>query len=146
METETRPRDETAQEWIRANEVCWEITPHYEIHEHTQRQAGFDLRLFARRPAACTSDPGCPACAQAHEQLRQIAFSVLPEGARYSLEPFDAAFHLRPENRWEPELDVVAEVLPRLETADSGERDRMRAVGEALSRLGAQAPVWREPR
>jgi hypothetical protein len=136
------------REWIRANEVCWEITPHYEVHEHAPRQAGFDLRLFARRPAACTSDPGCPACAETHEQLRQIALAVLPDGVRYAIEPFDAAFHLRPENRWQPELDLVVEVLAggTSQTGDHSDRDHTRAVAEALSRRGARARVWHEAR
>ncbi len=148
METQSRPRDETVREWIRANQVCWEITPRYEVYEHAPRQAGFDLRLFARRPAACTSDPGCAACLAAHEQLRQIAQMVLPDGARYSIESFDAAFHLRPENRWQPELDLVVEVLPggTSENTEHSERERTRAVAEALSQRGARARVWHEGR
>ena len=148
MPTEPRPREETLREWVRANEVCWEIAPHYEVHEHVRLPVGFDLTLFARRPAACTSDPGCAACAEAHEVLREIALAVLPRDVHCEIEPFDAAFHLRPENRWEPELDLVVEVLHEgtFETADAGERDRAKAVTDALVQLGAQPRVWRRAR
>ncbi len=148
MEKESRAPEEALRDWIRANEVCWEIAPHYEVHQRTRLPVGFDLTLFAKRPPACTSDPGCAACAEAHEALRAIALAVLPPDVHYAIEPFDAAFHLRPENRWEPELDLVVEVLHEgtFETTDAGERDGTRAMTDALAQLGAQPRVWRKAR
>lgn len=142
------PVEEQVRDRIRAAEVCWEIAPHCEQHDHARVPVGFDLTLFARRPADCTSDPGCAACVRAHAVLRQIAEAVLSDVARYEIEPFDAAFQLRPENGWEPELRLVARVVHghTFEPAGAGERDEAREIGNALTRLGAPERVWKQRR
>jgi len=142
------PVEEQVRARIRAAKVCWEVAPHCEQHDHARVPVGFDLTLFARRPAGCTTDPGCAACVQAYAALRQIADAVLREGAPYEIEPFDAAFQLRPENRWEPELRLVARVVHghTFEPAGARERDQVRAVGNALTGLGAPERVWKQRR
>jgi hypothetical protein len=139
------PVEEELRDQVRAAQVCWEIAPHYELHEQDRVLVGFDLTLFARRPQGCTA-PGCAACTRGFAALHQIADSVLGDGARYEIEPFDAAFQLRPENRWEPELRLVARVVHggTFEPAGTDERDEARAVGNALTRLGAPERVWKQ--
>lgn len=133
--------------WARENRACWELTAHYEQRHHTRIQTGFDLTLFARRPAACAGDPGCAACGEVREGLLELALQALPPQSRYEVEPFDAAFHLRPENNWRPELRLVVQVLHHdgtFEPPDGEERGQTRTVEGTLARLGLHRRVWPE--
>ena len=124
---------------IREHRVTYEEAPHIEVRRHEKLVAGVELRLHAPRSGPCTSDPGCPSCHAIHEKLREIAGRVMPDGVRYAVEGFDSSFHLRSEAQWEPEIELVAKVLPHGGTsapaADADAAQAM-AIGKALKRLG----------
>lgn len=136
--------DDALRPWIREHEVCFEILPHHEVHEGAKLQVGFDLTLYGRRSRQCRSDPGCPECFKVYEGLKEIALRAMPPDVRYQMGPFDASFHLRPENRFEPEVMLVVEILhgETFEAVDETERQQAKAVSEALGRLGAQRRNW----
>jgi hypothetical protein len=134
------------KDWIREHRVTYEQAPDFEVRRHEKLVAGVELRLHAPRSGPCTSDPGGPSCHAIHEKLREIARRVAPDGVRYAVEGFDSSFHLRPEARWEPEIELVAKVLPHGETfapADDADAAPAMAIGKALERLGVQRGKWK---
>jgi hypothetical protein len=144
-------RDVGLRAFVREQRVSAEIAPHFDIDERHRVQTAFDLSLFAARPAACRGDPACDACQAAWERLAELARSVLPPEAHYRLEPFDASFHLRRESGWEPEVELVVQILPRdlgpgLERVDEAARDTVARVQGALDALGVARGVWRAAR
>jgi hypothetical protein len=134
------------EDWIRENEVCFEILPHHEFHHGSKLQVGFELTLFAMRPLLCQGgDPGCPACEASYAMLREIALRTLPPDVHHVIDPFHAAFHLRPETHWKPEVELVVELIDldkTFEAVDEDDRRHSRRVAEALEALGAQSKVW----
>lgn len=131
--------------WIREHEVCWELDPQLEAHEHRVVQVGFRLSLLAKRSRSCSMDPGCDECARVFETLEEIARRAVPEGARVDLEPFDSSFHLRPETGFEPEVELVVEVLHHdgtFEPPDAAERLYPSAMRKGLEALGVQPKTW----
>ena len=136
--------DGALRRWIRKHEVCFEILPHYEVHEGAKLQVGFDLTLYGRRRRQCRSDPGCPHCFKVYEGLKEVALQAIPLGVRCEIGPFDASFHLRPENRFEPEVMLVVEILhgATFEAVDEAERHQAKDVSGALTLLGVQHRVW----
>jgi hypothetical protein len=137
---------EEFRDWIRENEVCFEILPHHEFYHRSKLQVGFELTLFAGRPPLCQGgDPGCPACEASHEMLREIALRVLPPDVGHVIAPFHAAFHMRRETNWKTEVELVVELIDldeTFETVDEDDRRDIRRVTEALEALGAQSKVW----
>jgi hypothetical protein len=132
--------------WIQEHQVCWEIAPYFEVHQHRKLQLGFNLMLVARPPASCALNPGREECALVFETLERIARRVVPEGARIHVEPFDASFHLRAETRWEPEVELTVEILHRtgtFEPPDEAERRYPALIKARLAALGAQEKSWR---
>jgi hypothetical protein len=90
-------------------------------------------------------DPGCDCVPSLYQGLEQIAARVLPAEARVVVEPFDAAFHLRPETQWAPEVELVAAVLHRagtFEPPDEAERRYPAQIRARLKSLG----IERRPR
>lgn len=136
--------DGALRRWIRKHEVCFEVLPHYEVHERARLQVGFDLVLYGRRSRQCSSDPGCPECFKVYEGLKEVARRAMPPDVQHEIGPFDASFHLRPETRFEPEVMLVVEILhgATFEAADEAERQQAKDVSEALALLGAQHRVW----
>lgn len=133
--------------WIREHEVCFEITPHFELHNHQRLQVGFDLTLMAVVPTH--PDAGAPETRDVYERLLEIAQLVLPASARREVEPFDAAYHLRREHAFEPEVQLVTQVLHphgTFDEVDEKDRPSLEKVGDALRTLGAQERVWRQLR
>jgi len=108
----------TLRAWAREHEVCGEIGPQFEVHEGRKLHVGYRLTLMARACPHCGMDPGCDCVPPLYQGLEQIARGVVPPEARVLVEPFDAAFHLRPETRWAPEVELVAAVLHREGTFD----------------------------
>jgi hypothetical protein len=138
--------DAELSQWIRAHNICYEVSPHFEVYQHAKRQAAYDLTLYAPRPEGTLADPASPANAETWEQLREIALRVLPQDAHYDIDPFDAAYHLRPETRYEPEVDLNVEVWPPegFAPVDEELRQQGRVIEEALLKLGAQPKVWHQ--
>ena len=131
--------------WIQEHQVCWEISPYFEFHQHRKIQLGLNLVLVGRPPAGTAGDPGGQECAFVFDKLAAIARSVIPEGVRFHLEPYDASFHLRADTRWEPEVELTAEILHRhgtFEPLDESERHYAAAIARRLAALGAQERTW----
>jgi hypothetical protein len=135
-------REKDLKAWIRQHEVCWELEPQFETHDHHKLQVGFGLTLLARPPSSCTLDPGCAGCAEVYGVLEEIARRVVPENARIEVEPFDGSFHLRPETSWAREVQLTVEILHfegTFDPPDEGERRYPAAIRRHLDTLGVQA-------
>lgn len=141
--------DAALAEWIRAHNVCFEVSPHFEVYHHTKRQSACDLTLYALHPDHSVADPGGPENAEIWERLREIALRVLPADAHYDIDAFDAAYHLRPETLFAPEVELNLEIWPDeggFAPVDEEVKHQVRAMEEALLRLGAQRKLWHEGR
>jgi hypothetical protein len=140
--------ESTLRRWIVDHEVCWELSPLTEITEHTKVQIGYELRLFARDAAGVRAGPGGPQSVGVYEMLRTIATSTLPREPRPTtceIEPFDASWHLRPETRWSPEVQLVVRIIHQdgyFEPIDRCESRCAHEIEDGLRRLGAQERVW----
>jgi hypothetical protein len=142
--------DADLRSFVREHSVSAEVAPHFDIDERKRVQSALELALHAARSTECRADPACDACRAVWERLLQLALRVLPPDARYLVEPFDASFHLRREAGWEPEVELVVEILPEdrgpgLESVDDHARDVVARVQAALDRLGVARGVWRTP-
>jgi hypothetical protein len=139
------PSEERAlRAWVREHEVCGEVSPHFEVHEGRKLHVGYRLTLWARGCPRCGMDPGCECVPALHEGLERIAAQVLPAEAQARIEPFEVAFHLRPETSWAPEVELDAEVLrgETFEPPDEVERRYPARMRARLKSLG----IERHPR
>ncbi len=143
---ETTPlSDKELTAWIRDHSVCFEVSPHYEVYRHARRQVALDLTLFAQLPEHTVADAGDAESSETWGRLRDIALRVLPPDAHRDVEPFDAAYHLRPETLFEPEVEFNVEIWPDAAGAvDDEVKGQVHAMEEALLRLGAQRKVWHQ--
>lgn len=136
--------------WAQQHEVTWELSPWHEMAAGRVTSVGLELRLFARHDAEAHPSPGCALCVNLYEQLRQLAMTCLPtepHATRYDIDPFDSAFHLRPEHHWIPEIQVALHITHRdgyLAPLDECEKRCADEIQRALRRLGAQPRVWSE--
>jgi hypothetical protein len=115
------------------------------LHHQRKVQLGSSLTLVARAPREGAFDPGGGGCAAMFETLRDIVEAAAPAGARYRIEPFDAAFHLRAETGWAPEVELSVEILHHgeaLEPLDAAERGQLALLVKRLEALGAQEKSW----
>lgn len=141
------PRDAALRKWVRAHEVTFEVAAHRGSHGEV---GGADVMLFARHPELGAGDPGCVECQRIYTTLGEIAARVTvpvePE-IRVGLSPFDAAFRLRPQAGWAPEIALEIELTPRGGAAAAGDalRRGVHAVESGLRDLGAQPGPWRSP-
>jgi hypothetical protein len=129
--------------WIVDHQVCWELSPHTELHLGVRVLTGADLELFARMPGEL--DPGSSACLEARDRLHEISLRAVPQGMRCFLSPFDAAFYLRPQMRFEPMIRLGVEIRHRegtFEPLDSSEQRLLRIVRDRLADLGAAENAW----
>jgi hypothetical protein len=136
------------KDWILEHRVCFEMSPHFEIHLHQKVQVGFEVALFARPRQGGFVDPGGGEAQALFEGLRQVVAAVMPSGVDYALGPFDFSFHLRTSSLWRPEVQLVAEILhgSTFAAVDDEERGYARAVRKALLELGASEGTWPEAR
>jgi hypothetical protein len=144
--------DSRIREWVLEHRVTWELGPLQEIVDHRLVTVGFELRLFAQHSAGAHPLPGCGECLALHDRLRAITIATLPHERRASwwqLAPFDAAFHLRPESEWRPEVELTVQILHRNGSArplDASEKRCADEVQQALRDLGAQPRSWSDAR
>jgi hypothetical protein len=134
--------------WVRRHQVCWEVGPYFEVHRDQKMQLGLSLTLLARPPTGGSLDPGREECAGVFEKLEEIVRRTIPPETRIHVEPYDAAFHLRPQTGWEPEVELTVEVLHRegtFEPIDESERGGLALIRKRLSELGLQEGTW-DPR
>jgi hypothetical protein len=135
-------REPVLGQWVRNHRVTWEVMPH---RDNTGRR-GYDLVLYARHPPLRDGDPGCPECRRIYEGLARLARLSLPQrtDSRISMAPFDAAFHMRRETDWAPEILLSLEITPR-GGDDAVALLSVEDIEDALSAVGAQPGRWREP-
>jgi hypothetical protein len=136
------------EQWVREHRVTWETTLRRETAAGQDEPAARVLTLIGRYPGD-QLPLGGDGCSLVHERLRSIALHVLepvPE-ARYRLDPFDAAVHLRAEEGWTPEVELTVVVeLAEHDASDAGQRLRVLArIESGLEQLGVQRKHWREP-
>ena len=134
------------REWIRVHQVCWELMPYHEMHEHAKIQVGFELTLFARHVEPLSNDPGCPECSRIYERLHEIALRALPKDVHagcVEVSPFDAAFHLRPETGWLPEVTLTLQLVHKHGTLAGADEQRWAVeIQQQLRSLGIQPKAW----
>lgn len=144
--------DSTIEAWVREHRVTWELGPLQEVVDHRPATAGFELRVFAQHAAGAHPAPGCAECVSLHDMLRAITLASLPQERRasgYEIVPFDAAFHLRPESEWRPEVQLTVRIVHRegyLSPLDACEKRCAEEVQQALRKLGVQPRSWSDLR
>lgn len=138
--------DADLKDWIRKHRVCFEVSPHFEVHRREKLQVGFELALFARPSRSDLADAGGSECRQLFEGLREVLALAMPPGVAYTVQPFDASLRLR-ASAWEPEVQLVAEIIHGsiFAPVDEEERRYAREVRDALLRLGAREGTWPQP-
>ena len=139
------------REFVRVHQVCFEASAHRDLGPNGVVAVGYDVVLLARCPRG-PADPGSGDVIEVFEHLVQLAEAALPRdvwGAVH-IEPFEPAFHLRPEMDWTPEVRLVLEVVRHehgyFDPIDSEERTCVRRIESALEAWGVQPGVWRAPR
>jgi len=135
-------------EWVREHRVTWEIGALQELVDHHPAAVGFELRLFGRHRTHAQVNPGCPECLALHQRLRAIAAAAFPREerpTRYEVEPFDSAFHLRPESDWAAEVQLTVRIVHAdgyLRPLDECEKRCADEIQSALRRMGVQPRTW----
>jgi hypothetical protein len=143
--------ESTVKDWVRQHRVTWEIGPSQELVEHRPQTVGFELRLFGRHEADVHASPGCQECVAVHNR-RAIAEATFPKEhrpTRYEIEPFEAAFRLRPESEWKPEVQLIVRIVHRegsLLPLDECEKRCAEEIQLALRGLGVQPRTWSDSR
>ncbi len=142
----------TLKDWVRQHRVTWELGPWQELVEHRPMTVGFELRLFGQHGPHVHASPGCRECVPLYERLRAIALAALPKEhrpTRYQIEPFDAAFRLRPESQWAPEVQLTMHIVHRegyLRPLGECEKRCADEIQKALCGLGVQPKSWSDTR
>lgn len=136
------------REWVRAHRVTWESSLRREATPGQQEPAEFELTLLGRCPGGHVPVDD-DVYALVFERLRAVALHALEPApdARYSIDPFDAAVHMRADESWAPEveLNLVIEGAGG-DPSDPGQLRRVEARIEAgLGELGVQRGHWRGP-
>src|SRR3989304_5625483 len=91
-------------------------------------------------------------CWDVYEKLRAIALFALPRQhrpTRHEIAPFDASFHLWPESKWVPEVQLTLEIVHRrdyLRPIDDCEQKCAREIQARLRVLGARSRAGSEGR
>ncbi len=140
------PLDEGLRAWVRDHRVCWEMAPLDEMSGLGRLQVGYELSLFAR------GVPGerleAAAAADLYEKLSALALAAVPldcATSRCDVEPFDASLHLRPETRWEPEVQATLRIAHGngyLQAIDDCERRCAKEAAQNLRAIGACERIW----
>jgi hypothetical protein len=140
---ETSDDVEGLKAWIRECQVSWDVSPHFEVREEHRTAHGLELTLRACHRGH-PSDPADEQSVRSYDRLVEIARRVVPASASVALEPFDSSFHLRPETAWQPETQLVVEILETgaAETAVRALRGVRAAVEAGLSALGVPRGQW----
>jgi hypothetical protein len=134
------------RDWILEHRVCFELSPHFEIHQRQKVPVGFEVALFARPRKRAFADPGGEEARRLFEGMREVLDAVMPSGVEYVVQPFDVSFHLRTASIWRPEVQLVAEILHghTFAPVDDEEKGYARAVRRALLQLGVAEGAWSE--
>lgn len=139
--------DAALHQWVRAHKLTFEVVAHRGSQGDVE---GADIVLFARHPELVAGDPGCGECQRIYATLGEIAARVttsVEPAIRVGVSPFDAAFRLRPQADWAPEVALEIELTPRGGGAAAGDalRRGVHEVESGLQALGAQPGPWRSP-
>lgn len=137
--------DANLARWIEERRVCYEVSPLREMDHGRALQVGYELTLFAD---AGHDDPGSAALHALHERLQEVVTAVLPPDVRptsYVFEPFDGSWHLRPQTRWHPEVELQVRLVHRegyLRPSDACESRCLREIQDGLRRAGVREKAW----
>jgi hypothetical protein len=140
------------RDWVRRYRVCWEILPLHEMTAGRKLQVGFELNVFARQDGPARPDQPSPDVEDLFSQLRQFAERTLPKGprtARFDIQPFDSAEHLRAEAGFVPEVQVTVRIVHAsgyFAPPDADERAAVKEIETRLASLGARRRAWPERR
>jgi hypothetical protein len=136
------------EQWVREHRVTWESTSRRDVAPGQDGPAELEITLLGRYPGG-HFPVGGDGYSLVYERLQSIALHVLGPvpGARYRLDPFDAAVHLRAEEGWTPEVELTFVVEPaEHDPSDVGFRQRtLTRLESGLEQLGVQRKHWREP-
>jgi hypothetical protein len=137
--------DTTLARWIEERRVCYEISALREMDHGGAVQVGYELTLFAD---AGHDDPGSAALYAVYERLKQVVTAVLPQDVRptsYVVDPSDGSWHLRPQTRWHPEVELRVRIVHRegyLRPSDACESRCVHEIQDALRRAGLREKSW----
>ena len=142
----TTAEDEALRDFVATHRVCSETSRHFDVCDHRRLETAVELSLFAERPFAERSGEEN---LRTWMRLRDLALRVLPPGTTYVIRPFDVAYHLRPEARWRPEVELVVEIRPPdeglgLEVVDDRTRRTSAEILRALDGFGVARGAWRD--
>ncbi len=135
-------------EWIKEHKVCWELFPYKPMGIDGRIQVGFELDLYAQHLPSTNANPGCKECEKVFKQLEQIAHLALPaefRPTRCEIQQFDASFHLRPETKLKPEIQLTILIVHRegfFHPVDECERKCADEIQKHLKSIGVQRKVW----
>ncbi len=142
--------DGALRAFIQAHEVVWETTPRAEWRAGRRVLVGYEISLFARHPRGFAADPGDATCDALRAALEGLARRVLPRplpaGLACALTGDPARLALRPDGRFEPEVELRLEILHATATfaaSDAAQKECLHEVESGLRALGARAGRWR---
>ena len=152
LEASAEPLTDTElRDWIREHRVCWETLTHRDVGPHGVRPVGYDVLLAARCVGPGPWDPGGERALEMLQRLKQLALAAIPSTPddRMGMGPFEAAFQVRAQADWVPEVRVVVEIRhdhDYFDAIDDDERSCVRRLERALESWGVQANRWTDAR
>lgn len=139
---------EELEAWVREHRVTWETRARRDTIRDPDEPAELELTLLGRYPGG-RLPVGGDGYVLVYERLRAIALHVLERvrGARYRIDPFDAAVRLRPEQDWTPEVELTLVVeTAEDDPSDAGlRREFLACIESGLDGLGARRKHWGGP-
>lgn len=142
--------DETAiRDLIQRYKICWEVWPEQIRTNAHLEQTGFELELLGTHPEGTgIVSPGCDACVEVYEALRQVAAFILPDNTglptRYEIEPFEPALRYSSTRKNRPDVLLEIKIVHRqgFGPVDECEKKCVREMQTELDRLGAYRGCW----
>jgi hypothetical protein len=140
------------RELIRKHKVCWEVWPEYHIDREGKKiQIGFELDLIGTHyQPRHTPEPGCAECVKVYDDLKRIAYWIMPKEERdswYEVGVFDASIHYSAQRRFRGEITLPIKILHREgfnRPTDACEVRCLNEMEEKLQALGAHRGSWPE--
>ena len=141
------------RELVRQHKVCYEVWPEYHIDREGKKiQIGFELDLIGTHyQPAHTPEPGCAECVKVYDDLRRIAWWIMPKEERdsdYEIGVFDASIHYSARRKSRGDIVLAIKILHREgcdRPTDACEVKCLNEMEEKLKMLGAQKGYWTEP-
>lgn len=148
------PKSTSLRDLVRRHKVVFDVYPARELVEGKSAPIGYDVEIGGVHEASVQRAmlPGCERCEALFEDLRALAFAVIPadlsRASRYEIRAFDRSLHTaRRSGSTRDEVKLTVEVRHRrdyLRPADECEERCLREIVAALRNLGAQERAWSE--